>query len=154
MEVKCATCGEDFIAKRKTARYCSTPCRVRAHRTKPAPLPKVVQIATAKKQAQGKGRGKSPPDEDQPDPTSVEAAVLAELTKGGCIGTVMGQATLVLARRLDHPTLDTGSAVSSLVKQLSATLDAALAGATSVEDPVDELRRRRDEKLGKLGITG
>lgn len=151
MEVKCSTCGEDFVAKRKTARYCSTPCRVRAHRTKPAPLPKVVQMATAKKQAQGQGRGKSPPAESTDDPTSVEAAVLAELKKGGCTGTVMGQSALVLARRLDHPTMDTGSAVSSLVKQLSATLDAALAGATAVEDPVDELRRRCDQKLG---ITG
>lgn len=151
MEVKCATCGENFIAKRSTATYCSTPCRVRAHRTKPAPLPKVVQMATAKKQAQGKGRGKSPPDEDPNAPETVQAAVLAELTKAGCTGTVMGQAALVLARRLDHPTMDTGSAVSSLVKQLSATLEAALAGVAAVDDPVDELRRRRDQKLG---ITG
>lgn len=148
MEVKCATCGENFVAKRSTARYCSTPCRVRAHRTKPIPLPPVVQIATAKKQSQGKGRGKSPPDADGPSPTSVEAAVLSELEKAERTGTVMGQAALVLARRLDHPTLDTGSAVSSLVKQLSSTLDAALAGTSVAEDPVDELRRRRDRKLG------
>lgn len=151
MEVKCATCGENFIAKRSTAKYCSTPCRVRAHRTKEVALPPVVKLATAKKQNQGKGRGKSPPGEDQEEPTSVEDAVRAELDKAECAGSVMGQAALVLARRLDRPTLDTGSAVSSLVKQLSSTLDAALAAANTVEDPVDEIRRRRDAKLGIAG---
>lgn len=151
MEVKCATCGNNFVAKRSTAKFCSTPCRVRAHRTKPAPLPKVVQMATAKKQSQGKGRGKSPPDEDPTDLATVEAAVLSELAKAGRTGTVMGQSALVLARRLDQPSIDTGSAVSSLVKQLSSTLAAALAGAVVEADIVDEVRQRRDRKLG---ITG
>jgi hypothetical protein len=31
---KCRVCGTDFVGKR-TARYCSSLCRVRAHRAKP-----------------------------------------------------------------------------------------------------------------------
>lgn len=30
----CATCGDEFTPKRKTARFCSTKCRVAAHRAK------------------------------------------------------------------------------------------------------------------------
>ena len=151
MHVECATCGTEFVAKRKTATYCSTQCRVRAHRTKPPALPTAVQAATAKKTAQAKARGKAPPAEDPDEPGSVADAVKAELTKADRVGTVMGQAALVLARRIDHSAMDTGSAVSSLVKQLSASLDAALAGAVVEEDIVDEVRRRRDRKLGIAG---
>ncbi|WP_343317764.1 hypothetical protein AAFM46_10950 [Arthrobacter sp. TMP15] len=147
MEVICATCEQPFAAKRRTATYCSTQCRVRAHRTKPAALPSIVQAAAAKKTA----HGKSPPAPDADEPGSVADAVRVELEKAERVGTVMGQAALVLARRIDHSAMDTGSAVSSLVKQLSASLDAALAGAVVEEDTVDELRRRRDIKLG---ITG
>lgn len=154
MEVICATCEQPFVAKRRTATYCSTQCRVRAHRTKPPALPSIVQAATAKKTAQAKARGKAPPPEDPEDPegpSTVVEAVRVELAKAERVGTVMGQAALVLARRVDNSTMDTGSAVSSLVKQLSTTLDAALAGAVVEEDIVDEVRRRRDRKLG---ITG
>ena len=151
MEVICATCEQPFAAKRSTATYCSTQCRVRAHRTKPPALPAAVQAAAAKKKTQPQGRGKAPPPDHPDEPDSVVDAVRAELEKADRIGTVMGQAALVLARRVDNSSMDTGSAVSSLVKQLSTTLDAALAGAVVEEDIVDEVRRRRDRKLG---ITG
>lgn len=151
MEVICATCEQPFVAKRRTATYCSTQCRVRAHRTKPPALPGTVQAAAAKKTAQAKTRSQPPPDTDPDEPGSVADAVRAELEKAERVGTVMGQAALVLARRIDHSAMDTGSAVSSLVKQLSASLDAALAGAVVEEDTVDELRRRRDIKLGIAG---
>jgi hypothetical protein len=34
--VRCNRCQEMFLASRSTAKYCSTRCRVRAHRAKPA----------------------------------------------------------------------------------------------------------------------
>ncbi|CRY92880.1 hypothetical protein SynWH8103_02166 [Synechococcus sp. WH 8103] len=30
----CPVCGKEFRPKRSTARFCSTTCRVKAHRTK------------------------------------------------------------------------------------------------------------------------
>jgi hypothetical protein len=30
----CAVCGVEFVPRRKTARYCSTRCRVAAHRAR------------------------------------------------------------------------------------------------------------------------
>jgi hypothetical protein len=36
---RCAHCGEGFFPKRTTARYCSTRCRVAAHRSKHAEAP-------------------------------------------------------------------------------------------------------------------
>jgi hypothetical protein len=82
---------------------------------------------------------------------SVEAAAIKTLTDAGRLNSVMGQAALVLARRLDATNIDTGSAVASVVKQLELALDTATAGANVAADPVDELRNRRDRKLGIVG---
>ncbi|WP_282191915.1 hypothetical protein [Adlercreutzia caecimuris] len=37
MIVKCEVCGREFAAKRRTARFCSSTCRSRAHRGYPCP---------------------------------------------------------------------------------------------------------------------
>ncbi|WP_417220522.1 hypothetical protein [Arthrobacter sp.] len=147
MEVACATCGNVFLAKRSTARFCSDSCRVRAHRAKGPKLAAAV-AAAAPRAAGGKVERPTTPDGE---PLSVEDAVRAELEKADRVGTVMGQSALVIARRLDMPTMDTGSAVSTMVKQLSATLDEALAGQSKAVDPLDELRARRARKLGAAG---
>ena len=47
MEMACYECGEVFEAKRDTARYCSTRCRVRAHRKRKTEMPESVKQATA-----------------------------------------------------------------------------------------------------------
>jgi hypothetical protein len=59
---------------------------------------------------------------------------------------------LILASRLDSQTADTGSAMASVARELRASLAAALSGATS-GDQVDEIAKKRDEKLKKLGAT-
>lgn len=148
MEVACATCGNVFLAKRSTARFCSDACRVRAHRAKGPKLAPAVAAAAPRTDGHDKVKRPTTPDGE---PLSVEDAVRAELDKAERAGTVMGQSALVIARRLDMPTMDTGSAVSTMVKQLSATLDEALAGQTKAVDPLDELRARRARKLGAAG---
>ena len=154
VEVACAECHEPFEAKRSTARYCSDRCRVRAHRKKgprmPSPVNKAAAQATARAALANSDVSAAPPpieDEDAPVLDTVEATVRAELAKAGKQGTVLGQAALVLARRLDLPSLDTGSAIAALVKQLAATLDAALADAEEDVDELELMRRRRQEKL-------
>ncbi|MFB2571381.1 hypothetical protein [Micrococcus sp. IITD107] len=154
MEVACAECHEPFEAKRSTARYCSDRCRVRAHRKKgprmPSPVKKAAAQATARAALADTNEASTPPpveDEEAPVLDTVEATVRAELVKAGKQGTVLGQAALVLARRLDIPSLDTGSAIAALVKQLAATLDAALADAEEDVDELEMMRRRKQEKL-------
>lgn len=139
----CADCGEPFEAKRASARFCSSKCRVRHHRKKGPKLPPVVKEAWADVQ---EGRIVDA-DESADQPTTVLEAVTQELAEAGKLHTVQGQSALVLARRLDHHALDTGSAVAALVKQLQHTLEAALADAGGEVDELEEMRRRRAEKL-------
>lgn len=144
MKLTCATCDGPFEAKRSTARFCSSNCRVRSHRGGG----RVVELKVpARKSSKEVTSARDVPD----GPGGVELAAVAQLEDAGRLGTVLGQAALVLARRLDARTMDTGSAVAAVARQLEVTLEAAVAGAHMAADPVDELRRRRDEKLGIVG---
>lgn len=68
----------------------------------------------------------------------------AELDESGRAETYLGAAALALADRIDQSTAVMGFA--ALVKELRATMDAALAGVQKAADPLDELKRRRDAK--------
>lgn len=160
MEMACYECGEVFEAKRDTARYCSTRCRVRAHRKRKTEMPESVRQATASAVV---GRLMDEDEEPQREaaaeghvivddvPLTVYAATVDELRKAGKVGTVAGQSALALARRIDNPTLDTGSALAGMVKQLEATLAGVLADKDDDGDELDELRRRREERRRAAG---
>lgn len=146
MERPCDCCGETYEAKTVRSRYCSDRCKRRYHRgARPA--------AGTTKAEPKKGRGRKPAADtpaDEPDRSGVgstTAAVLLELQEAKRLHTPLGQAALVLAHRLDASHKDTGAGVASLAKQLHATLAAATADAEVDADEVDELRRRREEKL-------
>lgn len=155
MEMACYECGEVFEAKRDTARYCSTRCRVRAHRKRKTEMPESVKQATASAVV---GRlmdeDEEPPREAPAEgrvivddvPMSVYRATQDELRKAGKVGTVAGQSALALAARIDNPTLDTGSALAGMVKQLEATLAGVLADKDDDGDELDELRRRKERR--------
>lgn len=132
MERPCDVCGTAYEAKRKTSRYCSTRCRTRASR---AGGVKVVDLPTV-------------PPESPPGLGSVAAATLAALEMAERANTPMGQASLALARRLDEPGADTGSAMAAVAKQLEAMLASATKGAASASSPDqlrDELAARRQK---------
>lgn len=160
MEMACYECGEVFEAKRDTARYCSTRCRVRAHRKRKTEMPESVKQATASAVV---GRLMDEDEESQREapaeghvivddvPMSVYRATQDELRKAGKVGTVAGQSALALAARIDNPTLDTGSALAGMVKQLEATLAGVLADKDDDGDELDELRRRREERRRAAG---
>ena len=81
--------------------------------------------------------------------SSVEDATREALGAAGRLDTPLGQACLVLARRLDDPGLDTGSAVAAVAGRLESTLAAATKGAAvaatapqRLRDEVAERRRR------------
>lgn len=105
-----------------TKRYSSETCRKRVQRGGVAAAP--VQPVTVS--------------------TSTVEAVRAELEAAGRTHTHLGAAALALAERIDAATAVMGFA--ALVKELRATMEAAVAGVREAADPVDELRARRDNK--------
>lgn len=133
MQKRCAACPNVFEAKRKTAKYCSDRCRMRAHR-RPAEREQTTPVASP------------PPVQREDDPESLTAAARAELAEAGRDRTAAGQVVLALARRIDANSAETGSSLAALAREFRAALAGALEGAGAAVDPVDELRARRDRK--------
>lgn len=78
-------------------------------------------------------------------------AVESVLASSGREGTPMAEVAVVLAARIDA-SVDTGSALASMARELRATLEAATASAAP-RDEVDELRERREARL-RSGAAG
>jgi glycerate-2-kinase len=133
MERCCEVCGEPFEAKRKTARFCTDRCRMRAHR-RPAETEQTPPVASP-------DRG-----ERQEDAVSLAQAAQAELQAAGREATAVGRAVLALARRIDANASETGSSLAAMVREFRAAHADALKGAGEAGDPVDELKARRDRK--------
>ena len=138
MRKSCAVCGDPFEAKRPAAKFCGDRCRQRAHRRpEAAAQAKVLDVAAEQ--------------EAEPTPSllkgPVTLATSAELVAAGRLETALGQAALALARRIDFPTTDTGSALAALVREHRATLVEAVKDAEKAADPLDQLRLRRERKL-------
>lgn len=128
MKVTCV-CGTEFDARNPRAKFCSDRCRKRAQRGgEVVALP--VQQPIEPVEAMG----------------GVERTTRAALASADRVETPMGQACLALARRIDAPGMDTGSALAALVARLDSSLAVALrgAGATSAPNALrDELAARR-----------
>lgn len=114
----CEGCGKP-VEKAK-ARFCSDACRKRVSRK--------VEV------------------EPSQVPTGVVRTVKRDLEKARTIDTPLGQMTLQLAERLENSTFDTASAIAALAKELRLTLEAALAQQVRADDPMDELRARRERR--------
>jgi hypothetical protein len=134
MERACDSCRTLYTAKSPLSRYCSPRCAKRAQRTGLA------------RSAQGAATIPEPPAVTQ----EVEAAVRGALENAGRLSAPLGQVALVLARRLDAPGGDTGSGLASVAKQLAVTLAAITSDVRPADDLLDDLRIRRDRKLGRL----
>lgn len=125
MQRKCATCGDPYTAKRAHSKFCGDTCRKRARRS---PASKTEPVADTSRDIGG-----------------LVSATTRELEEAGRLGSMLGQVALELARRI-ATRAETGSAVASMTKQLRETMAGALVGAVVVDDPLDELRGRRDAK--------
>jgi hypothetical protein len=134
MERNCDSCGAPYFARSPLSRYCSPRCAKRAQRTglsRSAAEPAVVAAVPS-------GAG------------AVEAAVQGTLEAAGRLSAPLGQVALVLARRLDAPSGESGSGLASVAKQLAVTLAAVGSDVRPADDLLDDLRIRRDRKLGRL----
>jgi hypothetical protein len=129
VKVSCLGCGNLFETSRNTAKTCSVTCRKRASRA---------------------GLTTVPPREtpDFPEKPLIHPLVVQttqELEEAGVLESVHGQIALALAEKLSVGN-DTGSAMASLARQLSAAMSEALAGGTKKADSLDELAERRWKK--------
>lgn len=134
MTKSCAACGAAFEAKRPGAKYCGDRCRKRAQRNPGLRAAPVTPAAV---------------EEDGPAPagTCLADAARSELAAAGRVETAAGQVVLALARRIDAATAqEMGSSLAALTKEFRAALTEAVADAVQAEDPVDELRAKRDSK--------
>lgn len=125
MQRACDSCGKPYEAKRKASRFCSDTCRKRHQRS---PKPAIFGPISS-------GLVNS----------VLYTTTLQKLEAVGRVDTVAGQQALTLAERMSSPA-ETGAAVASLSRQLSATMAEALAGTAVAVDPVDELRALRERK--------
>jgi hypothetical protein len=129
----CGSCGDEFEAHHRSARYCSGRCRKRASRGHVMAVPDVPTDPPG------------PPDEPagavEPPPGRLSAATRAELAAVSRVESSAGQQALMLAERLDAGQ-DTGSGIAALSRELRATMVVAMADAHRVESELDKLRRR------------
>lgn len=133
----CDVCSREYVAQRRSSRFCSDTCRKRnLRRPGVDEVADVVEIPAA-----------PAPEPARPPRLALTATTAAELEAAGRLETVLGQQAMVLARRIDGAAaLETGSAVASLSREFRAVMAEALAGVRAAADPVDELRARRDSK--------
>src|SRR5688500_13133780 len=126
---QCDVCSVEYLAKRRSSRFCSDRCRKRANRGAAtlAGHAKVVEPA---------------PEE----PSALLLAITSELKAAGRLNSSLGQQAILLAGRIGAP-FDTGSAVAAVSKELRAVMAKALEDAQPVADPLDQLRARRLSKL-------
>jgi hypothetical protein len=123
----CDVCSAEYVAKRRSSRFCSDRCRKRANRGVLTGHAKVLEL--------------------QMEPSPLVAAVEAELRDAGRLGSSVGQQALHLAIRMTTSAFDTGSSVAALNKELTVTMQRALKDVIIGVGPLDELRVRRARKL-------
>jgi hypothetical protein len=75
----------------------------------------------------------------------VYAAVKSELVRASKQDSALGRTALVLGLRLDDPETP-ATAVAAMAKELRAAMAELGADAKAVSDPLDELRKRREQK--------
>ena len=129
MQRECESCGLAYTARRASSRFCGDTCGKRTQRARAAGIPFLAATS----------------DGHEAPPSLLVEAVSRELDEVGRLGSVGGQAAVVLAERIASRR-ETGAATAALAKQLSATMTWALGGVAQPADPLDEIRARRDAK--------
>lgn len=146
MMVPCSECDTEFVAQRSTARFCSESCKKRAKRGRARAEGQASKVGALASVTSLRGAGAPVPRQT----VSIESRVVREL--GPQLDSALGQQCLLIAQRLDDRLDLSGSAVAALSKRLEAMLEtvaairAAKATTADVEDPLDFLARRAEER--------
>lgn len=135
----CDECGTAYEAKRKTSKFCSPVCRVRANR-------RPSKVGKAKAAAAPEAPAKPP----APTYDALAEQVTASLTKMKAYDTIAGKAALRVAQQIDRGG-DSGSAVATLSTQLMRLVDQAKAEAAPLNrDKADDVIDAVNNKLMRL----
>jgi hypothetical protein len=128
----CEACRRPFETSSRKARFCSSSCRGKAHRS---------------------GTRLNPAAIVTPLPTSAGGwtkATEKALRDVARLETWQGQAALGVAQRLDESVTDTGSAYAALVREHRASMEKALLGVgapgSAVQTDRDELAAWRERR--------
>ncbi len=138
MQKTCEACGDPFEAKRPSRKTCGERCRKRMQRQ---PSAEVVRLHASGQPGQQSLAG------------SLTAATQRGLTDADRLDTELGQAAMLLARRLDDVGPgETGAGMAALVKEYRATLADALKDSDrKAEGTVDEIRTAALRLIEGLG---
>jgi len=135
----CDECGTPYEAKRKTSKFCSTPCRVKANR-RPSKVGK----------AKSKADAASPEKPAKPTYDALAEQVKQSLRAANAFDTIAGKAALRVAQQIDRGN-DTGSAVATLSTQLMRLVEQAKVEAAPLNrDKADDVIDRVNNKLLRL----
>jgi hypothetical protein len=139
---QCGQCGEEFVAKRSDALYCTPKCRQKHFQDllRSAPPGPAGQAPTS-------DRGDSVGQQRHGVDRGLAATVEAQLRTLGRLHTVDGQAALGLAEHLSRDTIS-GSERSSMTKSLNEVMARVLRAADDNpdDDPVHILQQRAKAK--------
>lgn len=120
--ITCQRCGTEFDARRTTAKFCSSACRMAASRAnRGESTAAVFHLPTPATSAAVSG---------------VADAVRVEL--GDKVNTTLGRSALVLAEQLDSGQV-LGSQAAAVSKQLTAQMAILLASGAAKDNPLAEL---------------
>jgi hypothetical protein len=140
---KCVICGKSFQGIRPQAMYCGATCRKRAQRGTIVPRQPVTRQKIAPPVPEDGGELEA---NTNTNPNSLVIATRKELEAAGCAESMMGQQALRIAQQMSG--FETAGGMAALSKELSRVMAEAVRTAPPlVADPVDELARRREEKL-------
>lgn len=142
MTLTCAGCGEEFEARRSTAKWCSDRCRKAARRkaVRQGVADEAAQAATDAELAAAKAERQATVNANRALVETLEA----ELKKVGRLDTFEGQVALRLARATADPE---ATNLPGLMKDLRVARDLALAGTVKpAEDEVAQARKARERK--------
>lgn len=146
MQILCLYCGNPFEAKRATGRYCSARCKKRFQRGSVGGVVTPLQRPVPDPPAPPSPSAPSTPEARfVREPGKVTAAALRELTAAGREETLLAQAVLAIALRIDSAETS-GSALAALSRELRSTMAEAVADAPRAADPLDEIGARRTAK--------
>lgn len=140
MKRDCDACGRKYSAKSPRSKFCTdVECKRRRERER----------TRARRQARSSGGDViALPVSAVVDEGTVAAATRVELEKVGRAATPAGRNALILAKRLDGASEDTGASVAALSKQHLVALAEAMKDAAENADEVDELGARRRRRHG------
>lgn len=134
------SCQKRFTRAKGSSRLYCEVCAPPKQRAKPAAAGgRLTGLPSA---------GQDVPEVAEHVPGLLEAAAIAELIAVGREATMAGAVAVHLARQLDRGG-HTGSQTASLSRELRASIGAAVAGGTPVDDALDDLQRQRAERIAR-----